>query len=313
MNNSYWYEMAEGHSRFPEFEKNLARKRLSVYHEDSLFDYRSFFGILVMLVGAFFIFFGNPDNYDFFVVGTLLFFAGLSILAASLLMNKSKQSLYRYHGLSRHRISDAITFIDSRIAQSKDADSTIPCQKKEVLSPTDFVAKRESYFLFIKDTRGLITWPSEIITPLENDLEKNRKSLSSFVVALIVIFIILVLSTYFLIMSGTLWLVVVGFFLLASCTIQCPIFSAFFLMKNMYMFKGEWIADVRRSESIQLEDTLKEIFSLLSSQFPYPLRFHVAHEYPQLMYTGRTKANKSHIQLKEAVLYPSISDVFTTW
>ncbi len=305
MNYSNWYEMVAGHSRFPKFEKYLARGSLSVYHEDSLFDYRSFIGLLITLVGVFSIFALHPDNYDFLVLGTLFSFFGFLILVASLLMNKSKQSQYRYHGLSRNRISDAVTFIDSQIAQSKDSVSTVPYRNNTVLSPSEIITKRESYLLFLKDTRGLITWPADVIIPLENDLQKNRKSLSTFVATLVLIFAILVLSNYFLLMSGTLWVVVVGFLLLISCTIQCPIFSAFFLMKNMHMFKGEWIIDVRRSESIQLEDSLKEIFSLLHSQFPYPLRFYVVHEYPQLMYTGRTKVAKSHFQLREAVLYPS--------
>jgi ABC-type multidrug transport system fused ATPase/permease subunit len=297
--------MVEGKARFPEFEKYLERGGFSVYHEDSLLDYRSFTGILITIIGVFFVIFTSPYNSDYVVLAILPSIFGFLLVIVSILMNKSNQHLYRYQGFSRHRISEAIMFIDSQLAQTKKSESTVPYHDNAPFSNYELISKRENFILFLKDTRGLITWPAELIIPIEKSLQNNQKHLSSFIATLVTIFVILVLATYFLLMSGFYWLVVVGVLLLVFCTIECPIASVIYMVKNKHVFKGEWIVDVRRSEFIQLEDSLKEIFSLLSSQFPYPLRFFLVHEYPQLEYTGRMKTTKSNVQLREAVLYPA--------
>jgi ABC-type multidrug transport system fused ATPase/permease subunit len=307
-----WKDMVEGKTCFPEFEKYLERGSLSVYHEDSLFDYRSFIGILIVFIGAFFIFCRNPDNYDFLILGTLIFFFGFLLLIVSLLMSKSKQKLYKYQGLSRHRISEAIMFIDALLPQPSVFESTEPNHENAIFSSQEMISKRDSFLLFLKATKGLVTWPSELINRLEGELQNNQKNLPFCVATSVIVFIILVVINYFLLMSGNLLIVVLGFLLFISCTIEWPLAVVIITLKNRHVFKGEWILDVRKSDSIGLEESLLEIFSLLGSYFPFPLRFFVVKEYPQLTYTGRMKPSKSLIQLREAVLYPTNSAANTT-
>jgi hypothetical protein len=308
-----WKDMVEGQTHFPEFEKYLERGSLSVYHEDSIFDYRSFIGILILFIGAFFIFFRSPDNYDFLILGTLLFSSGFLLLIASILMNRSKQKLYKYQGLSRHRISEAIMFIDARLLQPSVFDSTEPNHENVIFSSQELISKRDSFLLFLKSTEGLVTWPSELIHPIESELQNNQKNLPLYLAVSVIIFIILVLTNYFLLMAGNLLIVAMGFLLLISCTIQWPLAVVIITLKNMHVFRSEWILDVRRSDSIGLEESLIEIFSLLGSRFPFPLRFFVVKEYPPLTYTGRMKPSKSKVQLREAVLYPTNLAADTTY
>ena len=61
---------------------------------------------------------------------------------------------------------------------------------------------------------------------------------------------------------------------------------------------------MKKTDSIELEETLSEIFALLQTEYRYPLRFYLVKDYPQLKYTGRTKTSETLVQLKEAVFYP---------
>ena len=58
------------------------------------------------------------------------------------------------------------------------------------------------------------------------------------------------------------------------------------------------------SKMQKIAETLNEIFILLQRDYSNPLRFYLVREYPQLVYTGRTKTSDALVRLKEAVFYP---------
>jgi hypothetical protein len=296
--------MVEGRARFPMFEKLLEGESTSVYHEELLVDRRIVVGVLIIIIGVVCLIFSTPGSPILFPLGLSLFLIGFLAILADIILNIFERRQYRFHGLSRMLMSKAIAYIDSQLTKSKDLVSTVPDDSNVAFSNYELISMRDDFIRFLESTTGLLTWPSDIITPIENDLQNNQRHLSTFVGVLVAIFIILVVSNYFLLISGSFWLVAIGLFLLVCCTIQCPIVSGGFMIKNRRMFRSDWIANVKRSDSIQLEESLTDIFSLLSSQFSYPLRLYVVKEYSQLTYTGRLKSTKSHIQLREAVLYP---------
>ncbi|MDH4214270.1 MAG: hypothetical protein OEV85_10145 [Candidatus Thorarchaeota archaeon] len=297
-----WKDMVDGNSSFPEFERLLEKDARSVYHEDNLIDARFGIGMLLAVIGLTIILLGSSLS-SFISLGLALITLGLLIMIATIMMNQSKQRKYKFYGLSRSLISEAIMYIDIQISQSKDSESSVRSDEIPQFSSSEIVSKRDKFLLFLRSTKGLITWPSETINPIEETLRINREKLPSFLTCLIVIFFVLAIATYFLLISGILLVVAIGLILLI-CTIQYPFTILQFLRKNLHVFKGEWISDVPRSEQIQLEESLNEIFSRLQSEFLYPLRFFVVREYPSLKYTGRMKTSSSLIRLKEAILYP---------
>jgi len=304
--------MAEGHSRFPEFERLLEKKLPSVYHEESFLGFFSAIGILISIIGVFVLLFGQDIHSWVSALGLLIFFFGFLVLIVSILRGLSDRRKYRFQGLSRFLISDAIMYIDSQIVPSGVFESTDSGHDSTAFSNSWLVSKREKFIIFMKATAGLISWPSEIVEPIEHDIKNNQERLPVFITAIIAIFIVLVLPNYFLLMSEVFMLVIIGLFLLICCTIQWPFAAGYIVFRNWFFFRGGWILDVRRSDSIQLEESLTEILSLLQSQFPYPLRFFFIKEYPLLTYTGRIETADVGVRLREAVLYPSDTAIGTT-
>jgi multisubunit Na+/H+ antiporter MnhG subunit len=296
--------MVEGYSDFPEFEKLLEKESPSVYHEEYLLDKRVGIGIILSIIGIIVIIFSSSNLCTYIGLGIILI--GFLTATTCIVINRLKQRRYTFQGLSRNLISKAIMFIDLQLSKLKTIESTVPHHENLPYSYLELNSMRESFILFLKSTKGLITWPIEIINPMEDSLRKNRKQLPTFLTTLVVMFFILVLSCYFLLASGFFLLVAVGLILL-SCTIPYPFYVPIYMIKRMYLFKDDWITDVSRSDSISLEESLLRIFSLLGSKFPFPLRFHLMGEYQLLEYTGRTKSSSTHVILKEAVLYPRSS------
>jgi hypothetical protein len=68
------------------------------------------------------------------------------------------------------------------------------------------------------------------------------------------------------------------------------------------------IHNIKKSDSIQPEDTVGEILDLFQTEFPTPLRLYVVGDYSQLTYTGRTKTSDTLVRLKEAILYPKLTE-----
>jgi preprotein translocase subunit SecE len=161
---------------------------------------------------------------------------------------------------------------------------------------------RRKFQKLVKSTIGLITWPSKLIDELEREIQEEKKNLRPCLITVFLFFLVMSVITYY---ANTLggWLLFTPV-LLFICSFQIIILYFRDLYNRAHIFRGNWIHQVQKSESIQLEETIDEIFNLLQSEFPYPLRFYFTGEYPKLTYTGRTVTSYAFNPLKEAVFYP---------
>lgn len=294
----------EGDRSFSKFERWLEEEHSSVYEEEFL--HRS-----DLPIGALFAFFGfypwilsNLALGPLQIIGLATSFLGIMILLRAYVLYRSQLRQYSYRGLSRKTITDAIMFIDSKNVQPEELESPAPYHEKSIDSGYIIGMKEKKFSNFVKSTAGLIVWPSEFINEIKRDLEKKKKRLRFCSISLLVLLLLLMLITYNIFNSGGTILIWIVFIPLVLCTLQSIYYYFQYVFDNSHLLKNNWISDMILSESIQLEETMIEILSRLQAEFQFPLRFHLGHEYPHLVYTGRTKTTYTLVRLKEAVLYP---------
>jgi len=301
--------MVEGYADFPEFERLIEEGSSTVYHEVLQYEWDQIIGIFVAIFSLFPLGFSYlklyPIMQDSIIqsIGLMVSLIGVIIFLRGFVLHHRLLRKYRYQGLSRNIISDAITYIDSQLAISEEFKKGASSQRNIPYSTTKFLTMREQFVIFIKSTAGLISWPSEIINNIELDLNYRRKGLRILFAFLVFFFFILAIASYYLLTSGELYLELLGL-IPAFLLLQSAYHELRILQKSPHKFKIDWIAQVKKTDSIELEETLSEIFALLQTEYRYPLRFYLVKDYPQLKYTGRTKTSETLVQLKEAVFYP---------
>jgi hypothetical protein len=298
-----WENMVEGYTQFPEFEKSLEKEALSVYHEEWNQESIMSIGVSFIALGLLPGFLTRFSKNDALFTGLIFSTIGIVIILIPPVMKRTKWSMYSFRGLSRKTISDSIMFLDSKLAQPDELESTAPYHEKEPLTSFQYSKMKLELPKFIKSTTGLITWPSELISEFKMELEDDRHRFPGFIICIVTILLIPLVAMYFMYTSGSDVLLVfayISLFIILQVTCNIPQI----LISNLYMFNNEWLSYVRTSQTCQLEESLNEIFTLLHSEFPHPLRFYLVREYPLLKYTGRTKTSNTLVRLKEAVLYP---------
>jgi hypothetical protein len=299
--------MVEGQESFPEFERLLEKEYPSVYQEEWEHEPALFIGLFLIFLSSFpFLFLGISSGI-IQVLGLLLSFLGTIIFFFGLVSHERKRRKYLFRGLSRKTISEAIMFIDALLARPEDLDSPAPYHDQAPIKSYEVVIRKPAFILLVKSTAGLVTWPSDRIDEITAELREKEKRVPALLVFLtIVISIMLFIAIFWLVASGN-----PGFLVLVLIPILCLFQLAYYIINPLYrsyfLFKGNWLQQVRTSESISLEESLEETIALLQTDYIYPLRFYLLKEYPVLKYTGRKKTGYTLIRFKEAVLYPAIS------
>ncbi len=214
---------------------------------------------------------------------------------------------HSFQKLSEKTITDAITYLEARFAQPEQLVSAVPYHQKKAVSSHKLGTFRREFEKFVISTTGLITWPSSIADEFEMDVRKTRSGIGPCTLALLVILIVAAAATYYLLSLDLLWvcLLVVGPLGLSVIYVYLIV-----LFNTIHLFGSgsNWIHHIKKSDSIQLEEAIGEIFDLLKKEFPSPLRFYLIGDYSQLKYTGRTKTSDTLVRWKEAILYPKLMD-----
>ena len=165
--------------------------------------------------------------------------------------------------------------------------------------------KDREYLRFIKSTAGLFVWPIAIVNEIKMDIAKMKRGTNRCSIVFVVATIIL----FFWVYSNLAVFILIGPSILPISFILYTSYYYFQLaIKDMHLLNKEWIQDISVSESVQFEEVMNEILNRLHSEFPFPRRFHLARNYPLLVYTGRTKTTFALIRLKEAILYPELTE-----
>lgn len=293
----------EGKTEFPEFERLLEKESPVVYHEEYHHQIRLFIGPFIAVIGTMPLSLFRMTWGELQTFGLVVFLLGVILTIRSLVLYRSQIKEYSYNGLSRKTITEAIMFLDTRFVQPEKIVQVVPFLKKMVLSSYKFGRFKREFYKFVESTTGLITWPSRLIDKFEMDIQDAKKGLRPISITFLLVLPVISVVTIYLSRFGG-WTLLIAIVPSGYCFFW-SIFSFFhYLYDNAPMFRSNWIHQVLKSESIQLEETIDAIFNLLQSEFPYPLRFHLTGEYPQLTYTDRTKTSHTRVSLKEAVLYP---------
>jgi hypothetical protein len=197
-------------------------------------------------------------------------------------------------------------YLDSRIVQPEKLVSVVPYHEKIAISSNKLETYKGEFQKFVICTPGLITWPSDLVDELEMEVGEARSDVRPCTLAFLVLLIVTSASTYYILTLDSLWVwliaVVVPLGLLAIYA------YIMYLFENIHLFRSSWIHDIKKSDSIQIEDTIGEILDLLQTKFPCPLRFYLTGDYSQLTYTGKTKTSDTLVRLKEAILYPTLME-----
>ncbi|MFW9770158.1 MAG: hypothetical protein ACFFF9_09110 [Candidatus Thorarchaeota archaeon] len=291
----------EGDKRFPKFERWLEKEYPSVYEEE--FYHRSDLpiGIFLALFGWFPWLLTNFAFGPIQILGIAASLLGIILLFRAYVMHRSQLKQYCYNGLNRNTITDAIMFLDSRIVQPDDLESPAPYYEKRVDASYNLGMKERNYLRFIRSTTGLFLWPSSTISEIKSDIHRMKRETfrcSAF-------FLLTSIILLFWMFSDFTVYVLTGFGIVPLSLIFYTSYYYFqYVIKDMPLLDEKWIQDIHVSDTVHFEDVMNEILSQLHSEFPFPLRFHLAKEYPLLTYTGRTKTTYTLVRLKEAVLYP---------
>lgn len=294
--------------QFPEFERRLEKGAPVPYHE--LWDQRADIigGGALAFLGTIPLIWLNPDFVTgiFQILGLIAIFIGVLVLGRGLIVYRRLIKQYSFHGLTRKKMSEAIMYIDAQLAQTDEFDSPVHYHGKTPVTKYKMSLNRLSFEEFLVNTAGLITWPSKIMKEHETDVREDKKAFYYMVSLLVVVIIVVVVIIWYAISLWD-WSLLILVFIPVYCSLQtswCLIPHIYTL--HRYYIKDEWITKVRQSDTVQLNGSLDEIFQLLQSEFPYPLKLELVREYPQLAYTGRKRLSYTLVNLKEAVLYPSI-------
>ncbi|MFW9835107.1 MAG: hypothetical protein ACFFEK_14000 [Candidatus Thorarchaeota archaeon] len=290
-----------GGSRFPKFERWIEKEYPSVYQEEYYHRSELPVGILLSVFGFYPWVLTNFAFGILQILGLIASLSGLLLLFWGFIAYRKKLKVYSYHGLSRNTISDAISVLDSKIVQPDELVSPAPYFNKRVDSAYNLGLKEREFLRFVKSTTGLFEWPSSIIDEMKLDIDKMRRATPRCSILFLIVSILLLFWAYSL--------------LAFSLLIAFGIFPVFFILQESYYYyqyalrdlhlvNEKWIRDLLESDSVQPEEVMKQILYRLQSEFPFPLRFYLAKEYPILVYTGRTKTTFTLARLREAVLYP---------
>ena len=158
---------------------------------------------------------------------------------------------------------------------------------------------------FVIATIGMITWPSVLVDELEKEVGEAQSDVRPCTAGFLALLIMLSAATYYVFTINTLWVLLIG--ILPTVLIAVYAYMIY-LFQTMHLSRFNSIQHVKKSDSIQLEDTMREIFDLLQAEYPSPIRFYLAGDYSQLTYTGKTKTTGTLIRLKEAILYPRLME-----
>ena len=210
---------------------------------------------------------------------------------------------HSFQKLSQSTITEAIMYLDARFAQPEKLVPVAPYNDKRAISGTMLGTYKIEFQKFAISTSGLITWPSALVDELEREVGAARSSVRPITLAVLVISFFMVGATYFLLTHDLFWAVLIG---VAPFGLVMLFGYVTILLQTIHLVGSDRIHDIKKSDSIQIEDTLEEIFDLLQKEFQYPLRFYLTGDYPNLTYTGKTKTSDTLVSLKEAILYPRL-------
>ncbi len=296
--------VVEGDTPFPKFERWLEKEYPSVYKEEIYHRSEWPIGILFTAFGFFPWLLSNFTSGSIQVIGLGVTLLGIIILIIGFIRYRFQLERYSYHGLTRNAITAAIMSIDSQIVKPDEIESLAPHHGKTTITSYDRGMKRKELIKLVKSTAGLIEWPSDFVDEIKEDLEQMKKRFRPYSIIFLVILFVPLSVIYYLYASGGLMLSLILVVPLISFTLQGTYDYLRYVIDNMHILKDKWAQEILASDSVQLEETMLEIFNRLQSEFQYPLRFYLGREYPLLKYTGRTKTTVTLARLKEAVLYP---------
>jgi len=298
--------MFEQNDRFPMFEKLLEKRHPTAYHEE--IEQRSDLPIGLMLAVFGFLpsLFSNLSLGLIPIIGLIASFFGILIILRGLVLYRKQLKKYSFQGLTRQSMSDAIMYIDAQLARPEDFKSPAPYHDMTPYSSFKLSVKKTEFTKFLMQTAGLVTWPSKIIDEQVTNRPKKKKAFYNSLILLIAVILILAVIILYTLITWN-WLIIPWLFVPAICMLQIMYYIVPHLhYLNRYYNNQEWISLILKSDTVQLEESLEEIFKLLQTEFPYPLCFHLVKEYPLLKYTGRTDLSFTLITLKQAVLYPNL-------
>ncbi|MFW9805396.1 MAG: hypothetical protein ACFFFK_01545 [Candidatus Thorarchaeota archaeon] len=294
-------------TQFPRFTELLRKGVPSAYHEEIIHIQDLPIGIVIAIIG---LVISWPFSYFSGVIptiGLIVLLFGISLMINGFWKYFSLRKEYRFQNLSRKTISEAIMYLDARVFPPERLESHVPYDlalHPSFYNPEKF---RNQFRSFVINTRGQITWPSRIVEQLKWDVEVAKQGLRPCSVTFFGLTIILiVIITYLVSLADWTWMFAI--FLLGFCTLQGIWLYIKYLFDKKSLFRDSWIDELVSSNLVELKDSMYQIFNLLHAEFPYPLRFYLTGEYPQLVYTGREVISPNKTRLKEAVLYPKITE-----
>ncbi len=299
--------MVDGDSRFPEFEKYLSKNENRIsYPEDLPYSTELAAGLLSVSSGVtlFVISYSTASLVKY--IGLFLVLSGIALCLIGFAKIRKKIRECGFRGLSRTTISKTIMYLDSIIVQPDELESPAPYHEASSLSSSEKSLAFDEVVNFIKQTSDIITWPLDFIIDTQRHSKWLKRRMILLVISAIVLSLGIGFGTYSALTSESAIIAFLGItlFYLFLVTLYC-IFQSVYIYVRIPVLKKT--VDLNTSKMQKLEETLNEIFTLLQSDYSNPLRFYLVREYPQLVYTGRTKTSYALVRLKEAVFYPEVS------
>jgi hypothetical protein len=200
-------------------------------------------------------------------------------------------------------------YLEARFVHPELLVSAVPYHEKMAISSGSIEKYKREFQKFAISTTGLITWPSALVDELEKDVGEAQHDVWPCTLAFLALLIVIPTALYYILTpddfsSPWVWLIGVG-----PMGLSIVYAYIMFLFHTKHLFGFNQIHDIKKSDSIQPEDTVGEILDLFQTEFPTPLRLYVIGDYSQLTYTGMTKTSDTLVRLKEAILYPKLTEV----
>jgi hypothetical protein len=296
----------EGNGQYPEFEKLLRKGIPSVYHEEIIHINELIIGTVILVFGFIMFYIFSDVSSLVPIIGSLAVIIGIALTLHGLRKYFSLRRKYRFQNLSRKTISECIMYLDARVFPSKRLDSRVPYDL--ALHPSFYNPEKfcKEFREFVIGTRDQVTWPIRIIDQFRWDVKVAKQGFRPCSMAFFGLTFILILVLAFL-FTLSIWPWMFAIVLLGYCTLQGIYMYIRYLIDNKSLLRDSWIDELVSSETVELEDSIHQIFEQLQAEFPYPFRFYLSGEYPQLVYTGREVTSPQNTSLKEAVLYPKLT------
>ena len=275
--------------KFREFDKLRQHLKVLPYREHAIIFPYFFIASMSIVFAILLLIWFVPLAILMIVLGVMIGMYGYTL-------QKREIEKYSFYDLSRESITKAVEFMDSFNVSEDELESPVPYHEAKPRGGYEMYGLYHGLIEFMREAGKKLSWPTEIEMEIRESIDQEKKHLPKDS-ALYLIIVVPFMSAG--IIFGDIQFLILGFLIIMILSGD--------IYRTYRDIEDDWLNEILFSDTQELSDALNSFLNMLCAEYHYPLRFFLNKEYPQLIYTGRTRTTFTLIRLKEAIFYPQIT------